>query len=213
MVELFLVLGVAGAALCAASDLVLLGGARSGREYQQSQLAVMETVSPARLLVGHALGVFSLPLALGGLPYMHAMLAPAGPAHAAGSIALLAWMFAVGTAFHGLWAPMGHSAQLLHPGLSRDAVVTAQQRYWRWLFTGSSIAFFTGGLWLGGIVAAGWTSFPRWYAVLTPAPLMMTLQTVSALLPAPIGGWLAPAASNLVWVVVFGVPLVVGWRP
>lgn len=212
-VQLTLLVGFVGVLLCAVSDVVLLGSSTSGGEYARAPVAVMRRVSPRRLLVGHVLGVFSLPLAVGGLVHLYAMIVPVGRAHAVGIVAVLAWMFAVGTAFHGSWAPMGHADQLLAALPVRADVLAVQRRYWTWLCAASSAAFVSGGVWFGVVVAGGWTSFPPWYAAFTPVPVMIALQVVASRLPSPIGGWVLPGLFNLTWVVTFGVPLVLGWRP
>ena len=77
------------------------------------------------------------------------------------------------------------------------------ERFWLLLLGVAALSLVVGSGGLAVAVAGGETLYPGWMAWLTPAGLFLLVMGVTALLPRPGGGYLAPAVYNLALLLFF----------
>lgn len=203
-------LGMVGALVMAVSDGLLLGTARSGWAYYRDRLGrgSMGQVAVWRLYVGSGLGVLAAPLQLSGVWQVYVALRPAGEGLARPVAFTFAYAIILGIAIHATFALMGRVLQAQAQVGEGDRPLLAQidrqfERFWLLLLGVAALSLVVGSGFFVAAVAGGQTLYPGWMAWLTPAGLFLLVMGVTAILPRPGGGYLAPAVYNLALLLFF----------
>ncbi len=184
-----------GAALGLAGDFVLLEATHYGTQ--------------DGLLCGHLLGVFGIPLY--GLGYWQASHAIRFAAPRRAAVVLFSGMFlaALGSAIHGITG-----ALLVAAPVTASGGVWAYEPYgaYVWPVWGvAALLLVVASLCLVAAVIWQPTPYPRFFAVFSPALLVLGIGLVS--LPFPeLRRFLAPAAPNLAHVIFFSASTFWLWK-
>lgn len=184
----------AAAALASAGDLLLLYVGTGGDPGPGGRL----------LVAGHYLGALLIPLY--GLGYWHvgSVLASASDVGARWLVGLGAYAGAVGGVVHGVTALMIDVAPAARRAGDPMAVLAPQAAYLLPLWLVLLVLGLVVSALHWKLVRTGHTAYPRWFALVQPASLVVLL-CVIGLSAATLSTFLVPAAPNLAHVVYFGL--------
>jgi hypothetical protein len=202
-----------GALGSAVADALLFGNATNGRTFRARQLDNLSTVSPGRLLAGHLLGIFMIPLMACGIGQMLLAMQPAGLPVAAPIALFNAWLLVIGGAAHACFAPLGLALQGRSRGRGEtgeiDLVVARLRRQLEPVFGVFLVSLLAFSVWFGVIVWSRETFYPRWMAFVNPATLHAAVSLLADRLPAPGGGFVAAAGGTIAMFLFFLVSTLV----
>ena len=86
------------------------------------------------------------------------------------------------------------------------------ETYRETLFRFTQIAVGLGAVFFAAHVLLRPTPFPMWIAILNPLILIVLVRFVAALIPAPLGGYIAPGYFNVAMLLFFVANFIVIWR-
>lgn len=195
-------LGMLGALSAGIADSLLLGSAASGRTFRRRQLDNLQYVSPGRLLAGHLLGLFSIPLMGFGIWQVYRALEPAGWQHALPPVLIKAYTLVLGAGAHGCFAPLGAVMQRRRVGdewaADQGQRLVAQLKWMLYpAFVAFQLGLFVSSVWLAIVVWTQPTLYPRWMAAITPFSLFVVCSVVLDFIPRPLGGFILAAGINI----------------
>jgi hypothetical protein len=187
------------------SDDLLLGAPISGAEYYRLYPTTLAQASFERLLWGNTLGVVTLPLELCGLWLLHQALRRSDERLAWSVSLTLGFSVIAGIAFHVASAFLGDGYRV-HEQL--DSAVTRQmvgqfEIYRGTLFRFTQVALVLGAALFAAHVLLRSTPFPKWMALVNPLILVGSVRFFAALIPAPLGGYIAPGYFNIAMMLFF----------
>ena len=196
------------------SDNLLLGAPISGAEYYRMYPTTMAQVSFERLLWGNTLGLVTLSLELCGLWLLHQALRRSDDRLSWVLFLTLGFSVIAGIAFHVASAFLGTGYQV-HEQLNTE--VTSQmvyqlETYRATLFRFAQIAVGLGAVFFAAHVLIRPTPFPKWMVIVNPIVLIILVRFVAALIPAPLGGYIAPGYFNIAMLLFFVANFIVIWR-
>ncbi len=194
-------IGITGVLLTIVSDIILLGRPTHAMRFLERGPQAMEGLSILRIVLGTYLGVFVLPFQLGGLYPIYAGLKPHGGKMPFFVVFSLAYALIMGVAFHGAYVFIGTGYNTLfalgNGFLPMTEMITLYTMYWRILVGLMGIGFIPGSLGFSWVILKGRTLFPKWMAAISPLWILFYLFPVVFILPAPVGGYIAPSYINL----------------
>ncbi len=195
-------------------DDLLLGAPISGSEYYQLYPTTMAGASFERLLWGNTLGLVTLSLELCGLWLLHQLLRRSDERLSWIVLITLGFSVIAGIAFHVASAFLGTAYQVQQQ-LNTEATRQMVQQfeiYREILFRFTQIAVGLGAIFFAALIVLRQTPFPKWMAMVNPLFLLLLVRFVAALIPAPIGGYIAPGYFNIAMLLFFAANFVVIWR-
>jgi hypothetical protein len=198
-------LAVIGCAGTVIADILLLGRPISGAKYFCVYPTTMAEVSFGRLWIGNTAGLVIFPLELCGVWLLHQVLRY--------SDERLAWIVLLTLGFTLLGAITVHcTSAFLGTGLrvqrqlNNDVTNRMVQQLTTYRQTFSHItlvALIIGSIVFVVHVLMQATPFPKWMAIVNPLILVALVRYLTALLPAPIGGYIAPGYFNIAMLLFF----------
>ncbi len=196
------------------SDDLLLGAPISGAEYYRVYPTTMARVSFERLLWGNTLGLVTLSLELCGLWLLHQVLRRSDERLSWIVLLTLGFSVIAAIAFHVASAFLGTGYQV---NQQLDSDVTRQmvhqfETYRATLFRFTQTAVGLGAVFFAAHVLLRPTPFPKWMAIVNPLILVILVRFVAALIPAPLGGYVAPGYFNVAMLLFFVANFIVIWR-
>ena len=196
------------------SDNLLLGAPISGAEYYRVYPTTMAQVSFERLLWGNTLGLVILSLELCGLWLLHQVLRRSDERLSWIVLLTLGFSVIAGIAFHVVSAFLGTGYQV-HEQL--DSEVTSEMVHQLETYRGTLFRFAQIALGLGAVsftahVLIRPTPFPKWIAIVNPLVLIVLVRFVAGLIPAPLGGYIAPGYFNVAMLLFFVSNFIAIWR-
>lgn len=182
-----------------AADLILQYTPNSAHLLSESLIAL--DVSPARLLVGHYLGIAAILLETAGIWQVYGGLRPAGQRVALPFLLVYAAGIAVGAAFHGtfVFVALAAQAQQGTTGAAYQSfsdLIAAYSAPRIGLLAVAVLTIVIGSLWYSFAVGFRQTAYPGWMAWLTPLTFVIVLGLLGRAIP-PLGLVIAPTALNL----------------
>lgn len=207
---LFGLIGIAGAILMAAGDILLLGTPAGALAYYRRDLArgSMRQVPRWRLYAGSALGVAVAPMQLGGAWLVYLGLQPAGPRFALPVLISFGYTIVTAIGTHAIFPLMGEGLQAQEQVSQASRPVLAAQdrrfvRFWFILLALSGLPLLLGSAWFAYALLTQPTAFPAWVAFANPALLFAAIFLLTLLIPRPLAGYLSPAIYNWMWLLFF----------
>ncbi len=196
------------------SDDLLLGAPISGAAFYRVYPTTMARVSFERLLWGNTLGLVTLSLELCGLWLLHQVLRRSDERLSWIVLLTLGFSLVAGIAFHVASAFLGTGYQV---NQQLDSDVTRQmvhqfETYRATLFRFTQTAVGLGAVFFAAHLLLRPTPFPKWMAIVNPLILVILVRFVAALIPAPLGGYIAPGYFNVAMLVFFVANFIVIWR-
>ena len=193
--------GIMGALLTAASDLVLLGRPNSAYSFFKLGTETMAVLPQWRITAGTFIGVAALPFQLAGLISLYYGLKPAGRVIPPVVLLTTAHALIMGVAFHASYAFIGSGWRLYYEmGQGNAAVLELIEKfdyYWRIIIIAALGELLIASILFVFLVLAGKTLYPKWMSLLNPICILLFMYCLIIILPAPIGGFVAPAYINL----------------
>jgi hypothetical protein len=175
----------------------------------------MASVPFSRMLVGHTLGVFTLPLYLFGFWHVYNGLRSMKSAVPLVAVVVMSYSIIVGTFYHGTIAFPSLVVQKAVESATIEGVlydIVQQSRVLSWpaqavLFAG----ILAGSMLLAIAVLSGRTRYPKWFALINPVLLLLLFTRIGIVLPG-LGQFIMPAAQNMAMFVFFLVSVLVLWK-
>ncbi len=187
MTDFLFMLGIAGAVLGAAADVLLLY--IPDADLLDRSYAYLKEIPYEGLVWGHFLGIFAIPLTLAGYRMVCHALEPMGGNVAWGVFGVVVLMFFAGVCYHG---SLIFVAQALKDGQSIESL----RVYFEPLGAVLVFGFAALSLTLMVLILSLKTRFPRWVALFNP--LFIYLLFVAAYFSIPqVGNILLLAGFNL----------------
>ncbi|HZF10901.1 MAG TPA: DUF6796 family protein [Thermoanaerobaculia bacterium] len=200
-------IGIVGALATAVSDLALQYTPEASHLASRDYLYLLD-VAPGRLLLGHFLGVFGILLEIAGFWQVSLGLRPAGRVPARSFFFLSAGTFALGTAFHAMFAPIGLALHALQETGAAPALLSAVAAAVRPAHQGLGAVILTGiaalSLLFSWLVVFRPTLYPRWMALCSPLPLALFFLLLTRF-SLTLRLVLLPCGLNLANLVLFGL--------
>jgi len=208
----FGLIGLVGAILMGASDILMLGAPAGARDFYRRDMArgSMREIARWRLYVGSSLGVVVAPLQLGGVWLVYLGLQPAGPRFALPVLLTFSYTIITAVAIHAIFALMGEGLQAQEQvsRVSRPVLETQDRRFvhfWFVLLAVSSLALILGSAWFAYTLLTQPTAFPTWVAWTNPALLFTAIFLLTFFIPSPLAGYASPAIYNWMWLLFFAI--------
>jgi len=201
-------IGIMGVLLTIISDLILLGRPDSAYSFFKMGTESMVDIAQWRITLGTFLGVIVLPLQLLGLIPVYYGLKPSGKVMPLIMVITVAHALIMGVAFHISYAFIG-SGWKFHITDAGNKIAAEMIKqfdfYWKALVIIMILEIVFSSVIYVLIVRKGNTLFPKWMAVLNPFCVVILTLFFIFILPAPVGGFVAPACLNISTMVFFGV--------
>lgn len=186
-------------------------------EWESVQQLVL-AIPHHRLSAGHFLGVFGMQLSVWGLWAVIQGARPAGRVWTLPALFVTVFIYFVGCAYHGQLALFGSSLQMAERlGALGDpaAALLIEEHHrlmWKQLVT-VEVGIGLLSLWLPVVVLLRPTHYPKWFAVMSPLPLMgVFVGIVKLAAPEPIRMFVEMTVFNLVAFLLIGVAAPFLWN-
>lgn len=194
-------IAIVAALLGAVADVLLLYSPNGG--YETGDYQFLLYITTERIIIGHYIGLFFIPLAMLGLFQVYRSLKPAGGAWP--------WIIVLGALFIGYPGVAYHGmVAFIHTLVSQGTADEALLEHMRLLSEPVGGVLALGG----GIVSVLFlyivlkkdTRYPKWMAFANPGVFYLII-ALSYLLVPPVGNVLLPAAFNLSFMLFFACSL------
>ncbi|MBH1940185.1 hypothetical protein I5677_04655 [Mobilitalea sibirica] len=194
-------IGILGMLITIISDFILLAKPTDAYTFFKMGTETMADISSWRITVGTFLGVIVLPIQILGLIPLYYALKPAGKVQSRIVFFISAHALMMGVGFHTAYAYMGSGWRLYHNVVTdKDLVLDLMHRYdfyWRIIIIIMMSELIVSSILYVIILLKGKSMFPKWMALLNPVFIMALVLPLIAVLPAPVGGYVAPAVLNI----------------
>ncbi|MFH1144961.1 MAG: DUF6796 family protein [Candidatus Eisenbacteria bacterium] len=198
-------LGLLGAVILCAGDMLLYGHFGSGFTFEKGARIVALQAPLLRIYLGGLLGPICAALYIVGFWHVHQNVSPRAPRPARLIAAGFSLGMIIGGAYHALWA----TRQLVLRSAGQSPVEQSElwnavRGYMELTFAASAVPFLVATLILLVVVLAGRSSYPRWTALINPG-LLLVFRPLAAHVPGPLGAVLLGGYFNLVFCLFFAV--------
>ena len=205
-------IGIIAALLTAISDMILLGRPVSAYTFFEFGTESMAELAQWRIIAGTFIGVFALPFQIMGTVPLYYGLKSAGSVMAGVVFGTAAYALVMGVAFHVSYAYIGSGWSVNHDmGVGNSTVSEMMTRfdlYWKIIIIAVAAGLLVSSVCYVFLVLTGKTLYPKWMAVLNPVCIFLVLFPLIILIPAPVGGYIAPAYMNLAALMFFVLALI-----
>lgn len=201
MIKLTGLIGILGAVLTFASDMILLGRPVSASEFLQWNTETMAFIEDWKITIGTFAGILFLPLQIIGLIPLYQGLKPAGRRMPHVVALFSAHALIMGVAFHTSYAFIADGWKLKHAVEAGNSMVSGLVEkfsfYWTILLVTMFVELMISSAVFVALILKGKTLYPKWMAVFNPICVFLILYPLILLLPVPVGGYIAPGYLNL----------------
>jgi len=203
----YAVVGIIAVVLTIVSDVIMLGKTTNGYSYIKLSTETMVDISQGRVTFGTFLGVFILPFQLIGLIPIYYGLKPAGRSKAILMMLPIVHAAVIAVAFHVSYAFMASGWKLaykLDPGniMVKD-MFSKFNLYWTITLVIMAIDVTFSSIVYIKLILTKKTLFSTWMAFFSPFIIILFMFLIIILIPAPIGGFIAPTFLNLSTLIFF----------
>lgn len=193
--------GIIGAFLTYMSDMLLLGRPVSSLSFLKLGTESMADLSNWRITLGSIIGIIFLPFQITGLLTVHQGLKPASRFLRYLVLSLSAHALIMGVAFHSSYAYIG-SGWKLYYNIGSDNIyaidiVKKFNYYWTVIVTIILVEVILSSILYTFIIITKKTIYPKWMSLLSPIFILIFITPIILIIPAPIGGYIAPGFFNL----------------
>lgn len=203
-------MGILGALLLFAGDMLLLGHFGSAADFRAGMLETIRSAPLARIWAGGLMGPIAGALLVAGFwQVCQSVQEPKG--RAARAMWGLFVLFAVGmAAIHSVWAVFELVIQSCGSAdgtatVACQALAASVQGYMRLSLLALAVPGAIASVILAVLVLGGRTHLPRWTVVANPLLLVAVLLPAFATAPAPIGAVLLGGSASILLLVFFAV--------
>jgi len=199
--------GLIGVLFTIVSDFILLGRPSSSYEFFKLGTESMANIAEWRITVGTMVGVIALPFQTLGILPVYYGLKPSGRVLPLIFAITNAHALLMGVAFHMSYAYIGSAWKHYYDDKITFDMVDRFDGYWKILFLIMLIEILFCSILYAVILMKGKTLFPKWMAILNPLFAAILVFLFLFVLPAPIGGVIAPAVLNISTMVFVGLSM------
>lgn len=209
-------IAILGAFLYAIGDVLLLASKASLEDYPKlkpyakilSDSEKMVVLSPARLMWGALIGVFSTPLVILGFWQVYQGLGGGSNWVVLATFGLFGIASVIGAFVHGSFYYMGEYIQALNKVDEHSQVILADMigRHRKVLIVTYApllIFIIIASILFSILVASGKTMFPIWMAAVNPVTMTIVWMLGKRLLPQIIRDWTEGAGFNIAYLIFF----------
>jgi hypothetical protein len=195
-------LAIVAAFLGTVADLLLLYSPTGG--YEVGDYQFLQGISANRIMIGHYLGIFFIPLEMLGLFQVYRCLKPAG--------GWMPWAVVIGALFIGYPGIAYHGmVAFIHQMIQQGTLDAAALERVRLLSEPVGAALAVGGGIVAGImvylILKKETLYPKWMVWCNPGAFYVLFAVCYLVIPV-VGNFLIPAGFNLAFLLFFGCSLV-----
>lgn len=208
-------IGIIAVLITIISDIILLGKASPAYYFLLYGTESMWDISTLRITVGAFVGTVALPFQLLGLVPVYYALKSTKKALSTLVILPCGYALLMGVAFHFSYAFSGSAWKLNHRPEATQITNELMQQYdlyWTILLVIMAANLLLGSIIYTVVVAKGKTAYPRFMAIFSPATVVAFTLPFVFLIPAPIGGYIAPACLNISTLIFLILTQIVGYR-
>jgi len=218
-------LAILGAIIYAVGDVLLLAGKASLDDYPKlkpftkllSDAEKMVALSPARLMLGALIGVFSTPLILLGYWQVYQGLSGGTDWVVLATVGLFGIASVIGAFVHGTFYYMGEYVQALNQVEEKSQPVIAGmvERHKKVLIiTYAPLLLFIiiASVMFSILVASGKTSFPVWMAGINPVTMTIAWLVIKRILPQFVRDRTEGAGFNVAFMIFFIFTTITLWN-
>jgi hypothetical protein len=218
-------LAILGAIIYAVGDVLLLAGKVSLDDYPKlkpfakllSDAEKMVALSPARMMWGALIGVFSTPLILLGYWQVYQGLSGANAWVVEATVGLFGIASVIGAFVHGTFYYMGEYVQALNQVEEKSQAVIAGmiERHKKVLiitYAPLLIFIIIASVLFSILVASGKTSFPIWMAGVNPLTMTIVWMLGKRILPQFVRDWTEGAGFNIAFMIFFICTTITLWN-
>lgn len=208
--------GIFSALLTFASDMLLLGRPVSSYLFLQLGTQSMADLAHWRITSGTFLGIIVLPFQIIGLTSVYHGLKPAGKLWSYIVLLPSALALIMGIAFHVSYVFIGDGWKLVYlmgpnNSISSD-IINRFVFYWKLIIIIIFIEILVSSVCFAVIILTRKTLYPKWMSIFNPICVFIFLFPMILIIPAPVGGYIAPGYLNLADMVFFTISTIVIYR-
>lgn len=193
-------IGIAGIILTIISDLILLGKPGNAFSFFKMGTESLADIAQWRITLGAFIGAVALPFQIAGVISVYHGLKPSGKVLP--FIAVIADVHALimGVAFHISYAFIG-TVWKQHYGAGQGNQITSEilktfDFYWRVILIIAIAELIVSSIIFVFLVMKGKTLYPKRMAFLNPLSVFLIMFPLIVIIPAPLGGFIAPTYLN-----------------
>jgi len=183
------------------SDFILIGRPSSAYSFLKLGTESMADIAQWRITVGAFLGIIVLPFQIAGLTSMHHGLKPSGRVMPLIVVLTNAHALIMGVAFHISYVFIGSGWKLYYetgPGNKiTSEIVKRFDFYWKVIVIIMVTELLISSTIYTLLIIKGKTLYPKWMAILNPLCILLLVFPLVFIIPAPVGGFIAPAYFNI----------------
>jgi len=210
------VVGMVSAFITIISDLILIGKPSNAYLFIKMGTESMADITQWRITVGALIGVIVLPFQILGLIPVYYGLKSSGRVMPLIVVITTAHALIMGVAFHISYAFIGSGWKQYYDMNSGYKITSELVKrfdfYWRILFIIMLIEILISSFIYAVLIAKGRTLYSKWMAVLNPICFLTFIFPFIFSLPAPLGGFIAPAYLNISTIIFYGFSTAVIYR-
>ena len=199
--------GILGALFTFLSDMILIGRPVSAHSFLKLGTESMADLAYWRITSGTILGIIVLPFQIIGLSTVYHGLKPAAKAMRYVVVFLFAHALIMGVAFHTSYAFIGSGWKLYYHMGSADLfasdIVKRFDFLWKVIVGIILVELLLSSIFYAIIILKRKTIYPKWMSIFNPICVLLFLYPFILVLPAPIGGYIAPGYFNLATMLFF----------
>lgn len=193
-------IGIAGVILTIISDLILLGKPGNAFSFFKMGTESLADIAQWRITLGAFIGAVALPFQIAGIISIYHGLKPSGRIMPLIAVIADAHALIMGVAFHISYAFIG-SVWKQHYGAGHANQITSDilktfDFYWRVILIIAIAELIVSSVIFVFLVLTGKTLYPKQMAALSPVSIFLLMYPLIIIIPAPLGGYVAPTYLN-----------------
>jgi len=193
--------GIIGVILTIISDFILIGRPNSAYSFLKLGTESMADIAQWRITAGAFIGIVVLPFQIAGLISVYYALKPSGRIMPLIVAIVNAHALIMAVAFHISYAFIGSGWKLYYetgPGNKITyEIVKRFDFYWKIIIIIMLTELLFSSIIYVLLIMTGNTLYPKWMAILNPLCVLIFMFPFIFTLPAPVGGFIAPAYFNI----------------
>jgi len=195
--------GIIGVLLTIVSDLILLGRPNNAFSFLKLGMGTetMADIAQWRITLGSFMGVIVLPFQIAGLTSVYHGLKPSGRVMPLLVVITNAHALIMGVAFHISYAFIGSGWKLYYimgaGNKNASELVKQFDFYWKILVIIMLTEILFSSIVYVSLILKGKTLYPKWMVILNPLCILLFMFPIIFLIPAPVGGFIAPTYMNV----------------
>jgi hypothetical protein len=204
-------IGLAGALLFFAGDMLFYGHLGPGNRFASGMLATIQRASVERLFAGGLIGPIAACMCIVGFWHVYLNVRPQSQTLGRLMLAAFCVLMVAGSAVHTLWTAKGLALKYCFgQQLACANVLDSTKAYWTLAYNLGAVPGYLGAVLLAYLVILKKTWYPRWTVVANPAVLIL-LSPLATAAPAPVGAILVGGSANLSISAFFLVSVLTTW--